>query len=373
MMAQLKVLELFSGIGGMHLALKESQISASIVAAVDINTAANAVYKHNFPGTKLLQRNIEALTAKEIENLQPDMIVLSPPCQPFTRRGKQEGLADSRSMALIHFMELIPKLWGVRYVLLENVVGFESSVACKELVQILQENLFETQQFHLCPTQFHIPNSRKRFYLLAKRKPWKFQFETTKLEEELPVDVGISAGCEPRPACEPLHSLNSKYTHMVESSDQCFQLSKVLEQLQPEERAAHAVPDKLLERYVYETDFVIPDDVGSCCFTKAYRRFFHGSGSVLTDCSRKQFFETFDQVDTKVRPMSPEHVSNVRSIGPRFFTPREIMRLMGFPEDFTFPSHASVRQASAMLGNSINVHVVALLILYLTEGDLILD
>lgn len=370
-MAQLKVLELFSGIGGMHLALKESQISASVVAAVDINTAANAVYKHNFPDTVLMQRNIEALTAEEIENLQPDMILLSPPCQPFTRMGKQKGLADSRSMALIHFMELLPKLWGVRYVLLENVVGFESSVACKELIQILQENLFETQQFHLCPSQFHIANSRNRYYLLAKRKPWKFQFETTELEKELPVDVGITS--KPHPACKPLHSLNSKYAQMLENDDHCFRLSKILEQLQPEEQAAHAVPDKLLERYVYETDFVTADDYGSCCFTKAYRRYFHGTGSILTQCSRIQFFKTFDNINTRIKPMAPEDVSEMRAISPRFFTPREIMRLMGFPENFKFPSHVSVRQASAMLGNSINVHVVALLILYLTEGDLLLD
>lgn len=30
-------------------------------AAVDINTAANETYSHNFPQTKLLQRNIEVI------------------------------------------------------------------------------------------------------------------------------------------------------------------------------------------------------------------------------------------------------------------------------------------------------------------------
>jgi tRNA (cytosine38-C5)-methyltransferase len=52
---------------------------------VDINTIANKVYHHNFPNTKLLQRNIKSLSANEINDSGIDMIVMSPPCQPFTR------------------------------------------------------------------------------------------------------------------------------------------------------------------------------------------------------------------------------------------------------------------------------------------------
>ena len=46
----LKVLELFSGIGGMHFALKRACCSNyQVVAAVDISEVANKVYRHNFP------------------------------------------------------------------------------------------------------------------------------------------------------------------------------------------------------------------------------------------------------------------------------------------------------------------------------------
>ena len=54
---KLKVLELFSGIGGMHWALKKSQkivpFDFEIVRAVDICESANDVYKHNFPETNV--------------------------------------------------------------------------------------------------------------------------------------------------------------------------------------------------------------------------------------------------------------------------------------------------------------------------------
>ena len=37
----------------------ESGIPHEVVAAVDINDHANAIYRHNFPATKLMQRCIE--------------------------------------------------------------------------------------------------------------------------------------------------------------------------------------------------------------------------------------------------------------------------------------------------------------------------
>lgn len=37
----------------------ESGVPAQVVAAIDVNTVANEVYKHNFPHTQLLARTIE--------------------------------------------------------------------------------------------------------------------------------------------------------------------------------------------------------------------------------------------------------------------------------------------------------------------------
>ena len=51
----LKVLELFSGIGGMHFALKRACSNYQVVAAVDISEVANKVYRHNFPDVNHLK------------------------------------------------------------------------------------------------------------------------------------------------------------------------------------------------------------------------------------------------------------------------------------------------------------------------------
>ena len=60
------VLELFSGIGGMHFSLRETGITnVEVAAAIDISDVANKVYKHNFPETNHVAGNICGLTARK--------------------------------------------------------------------------------------------------------------------------------------------------------------------------------------------------------------------------------------------------------------------------------------------------------------------
>ncbi|CAF1524928.1 unnamed protein product, partial [Didymodactylos carnosus] len=46
----------------------------------------------------------------------------------------------------------------------------------------------------------------------------------------------------------------------------------------------------------------------------------------------------------------------------RYFTPKEIANLHCFPVDYKFPQQITVKQCYQLLGNSLNVFVVALLI-----------
>lgn len=49
----------------------------------------------------------------------------------------------------------------------------------------------------------------------------------------------------------------------------------------------------------------------------------------------------------------------------RYFTPREVANLMGFPDSFGFPETTTLKQRYRTLGNSINVRLVAELMKYL--------
>jgi len=85
-MPRVKVLELFSGIGGMHYALRAAGTDFEVVTAMDISDVPNRVYKHNFPDVKHSRANICGLTADQLEQWGVEAIFMSPPCQPFTRQ-----------------------------------------------------------------------------------------------------------------------------------------------------------------------------------------------------------------------------------------------------------------------------------------------
>ena len=114
----MRVLELFSGIGGWRYALG---LLGTVAAAYDISPAANAAYQLNH-GSAPLAREIARVRPEVFEALGADTWLLSPPCQPFCRMGNREGLADPRCRAFLHLMDVLLEAPPERLVL-ENVQG----------------------------------------------------------------------------------------------------------------------------------------------------------------------------------------------------------------------------------------------------------
>ncbi|XP_067005960.2 tRNA (cytosine(38)-C(5))-methyltransferase [Anabrus simplex] len=370
----MKVLELYSGIGGMHYALNASGLEGHVVCAMDINTTANTVYKYNFPHTTLLPRNILSLSAKEIDNLEVNMILMSPPCQPFTRVGLKKDINDERTSSLLHILGLIPEVSDrLKYILLENVKGFETSQARNQLLSALEKANFTYQEFLLSPHQFGVPNTRHRYYLIAKRLPLNFCFEVGSLMETFPFH--LSDYEDTNPLAAKIRELNLQPRSLVlkeceEKTDiingLCYSVKHILEQDVSEQE--YALTDKVLGKHGQLLDIVTPNSKRSCCFTKAYGHYIEGTGSVFCEFPLEKISEVYKQAEV-YDSGNKELIDLLQSLKMRFFTPREIARLMCFPEEFNFPGEISKKQRYRLLGNSINVHVVSLLIALLTLDD----
>ena len=176
-----------------------SGINAKVVGAVDINPQANTVYKHNFKETKLLNKTIEGIKLDDFNKLNFDMILMSPPCQPFTRQGNQNGAVDPRAKSFLSLIDMMPKLAKKpKFILMENVKGFDEDQAREKFIDMLKSLnynfqviklvllfIFHSQKIQICylkefllsPIQFGIPNSRLRYFLIAKLDE-PFSFET---------------------------------------------------------------------------------------------------------------------------------------------------------------------------------------------------
>ncbi|XP_048467028.1 tRNA (cytosine(38)-C(5))-methyltransferase isoform X1 [Rhincodon typus] len=387
--AQLRVLELYSGIGGMHYALKESYTTAKVVAAVDINTIANEVYKHNFPNTYLCPKTIEGMTLDEFNKLDFDMILMSPPCQPFTRIGSQKDVLDPRTKSLLHILDILPRLSKApKYILLENVKGFESSVARDKLIQALESCRYIYQEFLLSPILLGIPNSRLRYFLLAKLQPDAFCFQTSyQIIECFPdhevadsrftdghsrFDQIVSTGdnkkehnnsgyCAENDKSETtmtrLYKLETP-EHLKKKQIQNNNLSiQMIQEFLEEELKdprPYFIPPKTLLRYALILDIVGQSCRRSVCFTKGYGHYAEGTGSVLKTAPDVQLSEVFQSFQTL---SEDEKLSRLSKLKLRYFTPREIANLHGFPPEFSFPETISLRQSYRLLGNSLNIKV----------------
>lgn len=82
-----------------------------------------------------------------------------------------------------------------------------------------------------------------------------------------------------------------------------------------------------------------------------------GTGSVFCNLSDEEYQKRIIEINNNL-----EDLELKRSLKLRFFTPREISRLMSFPAEFNFPDSITTKQRYQLLGNSINVAVVGKLI-----------
>ena len=165
-------LEFFSGIGGFHYALRAARPRARVARAFDVDDVATRVYAANFGAAAAVSAlDVCHLDAGALNRLGAGLWMLSPPCQPYTRQGNGLGADDARAGGLAHLTRLLAadELEPPDRLLMENVVGFESSQSRDALVGALRARGFAIRELWLSPVHVGVPNQRTRYFLLARR------------------------------------------------------------------------------------------------------------------------------------------------------------------------------------------------------------
>ncbi len=161
---EIPFVEFFAGIGGFSCAVEH--LPVNVVAAFDQDAAARATYEAHFGTVTAI--DLCGLRRADPEVLAADGWWLSPPCQPYTAKGRQLDVADPRARPLLHLINRLPD-YRPSYLLLENVPPFATSRSRQLLLDTLQALGMKTQEAFICPTDFGIPNRRNRYFLLASQ------------------------------------------------------------------------------------------------------------------------------------------------------------------------------------------------------------
>uniref|UniRef100_A0A183TPG0 tRNA (Cytosine(38)-C(5))-methyltransferase n=1 Tax=Schistocephalus solidus TaxID=70667 RepID=A0A183TPG0_SCHSO len=370
-----------------------------IVKALDINDTANKVYNSIHPGMLAHNRTLESLSESECLGLKADLWTMSPPCQPFTRMGKRRLGEDNRSLSFHRIIALIQTVRPAA-ILLENVKGFELSDAWKELLEALFHAGYEIRQFLLTPLQFGIPNCRLRFYLVAKRRDSadsSFSFcgslpvfeKATEVSDMLqlyekaiirlpPPDAPSLPNCGCAACTGKLKHISAPSEHFDEYLEFCRPLSDFLLPGNDLPTLQHVCQDSLrlseekVTKFYRALDIVTPDSRKSACFTKGYSQRFEGTGSFLLFPGENSMARTSGEANNnaddipKLRYFHSQEVANLMCFPPSFskseFFGQNLPFVLGyqlFLSFIEFPPEITEKQRLRLLGNSINVLVVA--------------
>ena len=117
-MKKLRVLDLFSGIGGFSLGLERTG-GFETVAFCEYDDFPRRVFKKHWPEIPCFP-DVRTLKGSDIDG-PVDVICGGYPCQPFSTAGKRQGAADDRHL-WPEFMRLVAELRPA-WVIGENVAG----------------------------------------------------------------------------------------------------------------------------------------------------------------------------------------------------------------------------------------------------------
>jgi DNA (cytosine-5)-methyltransferase 1 len=121
---RIRVLDLFSGAGGLSTGFLNASRRFQVVQAVESDVTAAATYAANHKTTEVFSGPIEDWL-KSSGAVTADIVIGGPPCQGFSALGKQQEL-DRRNQLWLRYAETIRRV-EPKFFVLENVPAFLNS------------------------------------------------------------------------------------------------------------------------------------------------------------------------------------------------------------------------------------------------------
>lgn len=160
----MKFIDLFAGLGGFHTAL--SRLGHKCVYACEIDPALNKIYK-DIHG---IQPDFDIKLA-DLDNIPKyDILCAGFPCQPFSKAGTQLGFSHKVAGEMFEALYKFLSTHKPKYFFLENVpnlVTHDKGYTWLYMKTKLESQGYNVSQDIISPTDFNIPQTRDRFYILG--------------------------------------------------------------------------------------------------------------------------------------------------------------------------------------------------------------
>ena len=186
----LRVLDLFSGIGGFSLGLERTG-GFETAAFCEYEAFPRAVLAKHWPNVPCFP-DVRELKGSDIDG-PIDLICGGYPCQPFSAAGKRKGTADDRHL-WPEFNRLVDELRPT-WVIGENVAG-HLSMGLDDVLSDLERQGYAARTFVIPACAVDAPHRRDRVWTIAQSQAGAFQNASCDGWEQSPDGEPIKADRE---------------------------------------------------------------------------------------------------------------------------------------------------------------------------------
>ncbi len=165
-MERLTSVELFAGIGGFRIAADENGLNT--IWANDIDHTAVTVYRNNFGENSIVEGDIHDYIDSIPDH---DFLTGGFPCQPFSKAGKKQGIADYRGTLFEVIVQILAKK-NPRYFLLENVnslLFMDNGTHFRTILSALSKLDYKIEWRVFNAASFGLPQHRERVVIVGSK------------------------------------------------------------------------------------------------------------------------------------------------------------------------------------------------------------
>lgn len=359
MSEQLPVVSLFSGAGGLDLAVERADAAPlssgdpgsgllRISVATDYDEPALTSLRANFHDAVTVTGDIRTMPTEQILGAaglrakEPVLVVGGPPCTPFSKSGfwleqKRES-RDPNASLLDEYVRVVRESRPGAFVL-ENVQGLTyktHKAQFDRLLTDLGELGYNPQWKVLLAADYGVPQLRRRVFVVGRRDGERFDFP------------------------EPTHSGWSERDRRVDATK--IPHVTAAQAFADLPRLVRASPEEIVDGQYGELAAEVPPGQNYLWHTDRYpgRNHFEWRSRYWTFLLRLDPDRPSTTLQAQPGPwVGPFHWENVRTAGgeerARRLRVNEMLRLMSFPDDFAITGKRS--DVQRQLGNAVPVEL----------------
>lgn len=338
----MKIVSLFSGIGGFELGIRNSKLKGEVVFSSEIDKHATVAYLSNFNDNNL-KGDITLIDEKDIPD--HDLLVGGFPCQSFSIAGMQKGFNDTRGTLFFDVARIL-KEKKPKYFLLENVknlVTHDNGITFKTIISILNKIGYTIDFTVINSSEAGLPQNRERTYIVGI---FKGNNEGNKSDRR-----------------------NTKIDYLKKNFDYIgFDFFNTLSFNNPQKYIKDIIEDNKEEKYLISNDAVkkhlndyLCEEIKKC--EKKIVKLFDLPRDVWNDLERQRRVYSIYGISPTILARSDTTKIYINKDNEKYirkFTPKENFRLQGFDDDFidNILKTVSMTQQYKEAGNAVSPPVI---------------